>query len=109
MSRLLRISRGAVLGLMFMLAGSAPCWCDSYDPDPYDDIPPIVSVEFHCLPSSGVAVSRSQAQAAKQPHHLSTVSSAIVTVANPQALPQHGQVLPGEEETSRPRVVPLRT
>lgn len=38
--------RGAVLGLMVFLAGTAYCSCDSYDPDPYDDIPPLVTIEF---------------------------------------------------------------
>lgn len=36
-----------VLGLMFFLAVTAPCSTNSYDPDPYDDIPPVVSVEFN--------------------------------------------------------------
>lgn len=39
--------RGIVLGLMLFLAGTAFCSCDSYDPDPYDDIPPVVTVEFN--------------------------------------------------------------
>ena len=39
--------RGVVLGLMLFLAGAAFCSCDSYDPDPYDDIPPVVTVEFN--------------------------------------------------------------
>jgi hypothetical protein len=31
---------------MLFLAGTAFCSTDSYDPNPYDDIPPIVTVEF---------------------------------------------------------------
>src|SRR5262249_49610407 len=41
-----RYFRGVVLGLMVFLAATAPCFSESYDPDPYDDAPPIVSVEF---------------------------------------------------------------
>ena len=36
-----------MLGLMLFLAGTAFCSSDSYDPDPYDDIPPVVTVEFN--------------------------------------------------------------
>lgn len=32
---------------MLFLAGTAFCSCDSYDPNPYDDIPPLVTVEFN--------------------------------------------------------------
>jgi hypothetical protein len=42
-----RYIRGVVLGLMLFLAGTAFCSTDSYDPNPYDDIPPIVTVEFN--------------------------------------------------------------
>ena len=42
-----RCLRGLVLGLMLFLAGAAFCSTDSYDPDPYDDIPPVVTVEFN--------------------------------------------------------------
>jgi hypothetical protein len=42
-----RYIRGIVLGLMFFLAGTAFCSSDSYDPNPYDDIPPVVTVEYN--------------------------------------------------------------
>jgi hypothetical protein len=42
-----RYFRGVVLGLMLFLAGTAFCSTDSYDPNPYDDIPPVVTVEFN--------------------------------------------------------------
>jgi hypothetical protein len=32
---------------MVFLAGAASCSSDSYDPDPYDDVPPVVTVEFN--------------------------------------------------------------
>jgi hypothetical protein len=51
-----RSLRGIVLGLMFFLAGTACCWSDSYDPDPYDDVPPVVTVEFNYVVPSLVTV-----------------------------------------------------
>ena len=39
--------RGLVLACMVFLAGTAFCSSDSYDPDPYDDVPPVVTVEFN--------------------------------------------------------------
>jgi hypothetical protein len=32
---------------MLFLSGTAFCSSDSYDPNPYDDIPPVVTVEFN--------------------------------------------------------------
>ncbi|HET9366051.1 MAG TPA: hypothetical protein VFP71_13670 [Candidatus Angelobacter sp.] len=42
-----RIGRATVLGLMFILAVAAACTSDSYDPNPYDDIPPVVTVHYN--------------------------------------------------------------
>lgn len=44
-----RIIRATALGLMFFLAVTSACTTDSYDPDPYDDIPPVVTVEYNYL------------------------------------------------------------
>ena len=44
-----RIIRATVLGLMFFLAVTSACTTDSYDPDPYDDTPPVVTVEYNYL------------------------------------------------------------
>lgn len=51
-----RSLRGIVIGLMFFLAGAACCRSDSYDPDPYDDIPPVVTVDFNYVVPSLVTV-----------------------------------------------------
>jgi len=51
-----RLLRAVVLGLMFFLAVTAPCSANSYDPDPYDDIPPVVSVEFNYLVPSQLSL-----------------------------------------------------
>lgn len=58
--------RGAALGLMFFLAATAYCTCDSYDPDPYDDIPPVVTVQFNYVVPASVNVSRLQRQNKRQ-------------------------------------------
>jgi hypothetical protein len=41
--------RGMVLSMMFISAAATTCLSESYDPDPYDNIPPVVSLEFHYL------------------------------------------------------------
>src|SRR5580765_5254489 len=58
--------RGVVLGMMFLLAGTACCWSDSYDPDPYDDAPPVVTVDFNYLVPSRVSVRLPSIQGKKQ-------------------------------------------
>lgn len=45
MSGLGKYVRGFALAMMFFLSVAANCTSDSYDPDPYDDTPP-VTVEF---------------------------------------------------------------
>jgi hypothetical protein len=54
--------RSAVLGLMFFLAVTAACSTDSYDPNPYDDIPPVVTVEFNYVVPSGINIRQPNAQ-----------------------------------------------
>lgn len=52
--------RGLVLGCMVFLAGAASCSCDSYDPDPYDDVPPVVTVDFNYVVPGRVNIRRPQ-------------------------------------------------
>jgi hypothetical protein len=54
--------RGLLLGCMVLLAGTASCSCDSYDPDPYDDVPPVVTVEFNYVVPGRVNIRRPQNQ-----------------------------------------------
>jgi hypothetical protein len=61
-----RLIRGAVLAGMVLLATTAFCSCDSYDPDPYDDVPPIVTVDFNYVVPAGVSVRRPQSQGKRQ-------------------------------------------
>jgi hypothetical protein len=54
--------RGLLLGCMVMLAGTASCSCDRYDPDPYDDVPPVVTVEFNYVVPGRINIRRPQNQ-----------------------------------------------
>jgi len=54
--------RGLVLGCMVILAGTASCSCDSYDPDPYDDTPPVVTVDFNYVVPGWVSIRLPQNQ-----------------------------------------------
>ena len=51
-----------VLGCMVLLAGTASCSCDSYDPDPYDDVPPVVTVDFNYVVPGRINIRRPQTQ-----------------------------------------------
>ena len=54
--------RGLVLGCMVLLAGTASFSSDSYDPDPYDDVPPVVTVEFNYVVPGRINIKRPQKQ-----------------------------------------------
>ena len=54
--------RGLVLGCMVLLAGTASFSSDSYDPDPYDDTPPVVTVEFNYVVPGRINIRRPQNQ-----------------------------------------------
>jgi hypothetical protein len=54
--------RGLLLGCMVMLAGTASCSCDRYDPDPYDDVPPVVTVEFNYVVPGRINIRHPQNQ-----------------------------------------------
>src|SRR5512140_1250258 len=54
--------RGLVLACMVFLAGAASFSSASYDPDPYDDVPPVVTVEFNYVVPNQVNIRRPQNQ-----------------------------------------------
>src|SRR5580765_2040869 len=76
-----RSLRGVVLGLMFLLAGTTCCWSDSYDPNPYDDTPPVVTVEFNYVVPSRINIRRPSTQV-KNRQQAATLSQAsrVITV-----------------------------
>jgi hypothetical protein len=51
-----------LLGCMVFLAGTAAFSCDSYDPDPYDDIPPVVTVDFNYVVPGRINIRRPRKQ-----------------------------------------------
>jgi hypothetical protein len=61
-----RLIRGAILACMVLLAGTALCSSDSYDPDPYDDTPPVVTVEFNYVVPVRLNIRRPQSQSKRQ-------------------------------------------
>lgn len=80
-----RTLRGMVLGLMFFLAGTSCCWSNSYDPDPYDNIPPVVRVDFNYVVPSAVTVRALKIQA-KSPQRIAVTSYQLQTFATPELL-----------------------
>lgn len=100
-----RLLRGTVLGLMCLLAGTASCSCDSYDPNPYDDSPPVV-VEYSYVVPSGVTVRRPGIHVAYPPQVLSPAYASNVTTVSVSAL------VPSVLSSARPDtshlVMPLR-
>lgn len=87
-----RSLRGIVLGLMFFLAGTAYCWSDSYDPDPYDDIPPVVTVDFNYVVPSPVTV-RAPRQA-KTPQRIAVRARRLQSFVMPQLFLNNHTVQP---------------
>ncbi len=82
---------------MFFLAGTASCWSDSYDPDPYDDIPPIVTVDFNYVVPSQVT-ERALSIQLETPQRIAIATGQLPSFAPPQlfirrgtaAQPSHG-------------------
>ena len=81
-----RLLRGTILGLMCLLAGTASCSCDSYDPNPYDDAPPVVTIEFNYVVPSGVSLRRPGPHVNYPPQALSSSYALHVTTVNVLAL-----------------------
>ena len=100
------LMRNTILGLMFVLAVTAACSCDSYDPNPYDDIPPVVTVEFNYVVPHQVSALHAAAQIrspqlGKLQHDLAMMAPGVVAFLAPlpvQAI-SHG---------SPPLIAPLR-
>lgn len=98
--------RSGVLGLMFFLAGTACCWCDSYDPNPYDNIPPVVTVEFNYVVPSRVSVRLPRVQA-KNPQRISVRAYRLQNFSTSQLLAT-SRVTPAFQMGLSNLVIPLR-
>jgi hypothetical protein len=101
-----KVMRNTVLGLMFMLAVTAACSCDSYDPDPYDNIPPVVTVEFNYVVPHQVSILRSVAQVRTPQISKSERNFYMIVPAMPGLL--ESSPLPATAQGSPPLVAPLR-
>jgi len=101
-----RSLRGIVLGLMFFLAGTACCWSDSYDPDPYDNIPPLVTVDFNYVVPSPVTVKAPKTQA-KTPQRNAVRARRLQSFATPQLFLNSGVASPLCQSPSN-LLIPLR-
>ncbi|MBZ5494329.1 MAG: hypothetical protein LAO76_25670 [Acidobacteriia bacterium] len=84
-----RSLRGFVLGLMFFLAGGTICWSDSYDPDPYDDIPPVVTVDFNYVVPSQITRHAPNIQV-EAPQRIAKATGQLLDFALPQLLIHNG-------------------
>jgi hypothetical protein len=101
-----RFLRGTVLGLMFFLAGAAACSCDSYDPDPYDDIPPVVTVEFNYVVPSRINIRPSSTQTKNRQQAVTSSQVSRVITVNALALAHPVVSVPGQSLAHL--VMPLR-
>ena len=101
-----RSLRGFVLGLMFLLAGTASCWSDSYDPDPYDDIPPVVTVDFNYVVPSQVTVGAPKIHV-EAPQRIARVTGQLPSFAPPQLFIHSGNDTPLRDGPSN-LLMPLR-
>lgn len=101
-----RSLRCIVLGLMFFLAGTASCWCDSYDPDPYDDVPPVITVDFNYIVPSQVTVRGARIQV-NAPQRINVSAGQLQVFAAPQLFFHSGTASPLRQPPSN-LLVPLR-
>jgi len=97
--------RGATLGLMVVLAAVSMGYCDTYDADPYDDVPP-VTLELNFV----VPMTAAHAQPAVGGNHAPAIMrldisqhlTASVADAHPDAVPLSALA-------TLPVLLPLRT
>ena len=91
---------------MVLLAGTASCSCDSYDPDPYDDVPPVVRVDFNYVVPAAISVRAPRIQA-KSSQRIAVTFYQLQDFAMPQFfLNSHVASPLGQSVTNL--VVPLR-
>lgn len=101
-----RSLRGTVLGLMFFLAGTACCWSDSYDPDPYDDTPPVVTVDFNYVVPSTLTVSTPRIRV-NAPQRVAVRTNLQQSFMSPQSFLNYCSASPLRQNPSN-LLIPLR-
>jgi len=100
-----RFARSVVLGLMFFLAVTAPCSSNSYDPDPYYDVPPVVTVEFNYVVPSAINIRQSNVPGGSW-HNAALVEASLNGVERPASA--ENSPVPDLVQGSPLLVVPLR-
>ena len=101
-----KFMRRITFGLMFFLAGTSCCWSDSYDPDPYDDTPPVVTVDFNYVVPNVVTVRAPKNQATSW-QRIAVTFYRLQGIALPQPFLNNRNVSPLGQNASD-LVIPLR-
>jgi hypothetical protein len=91
---------------MFFLAGTTCCWSDSYDPDPYDDIPPVITVDFNYVVPSAVTVRAPRTQV-NAPQRIAVRASHLQIFTTPELFLTIRTISPLRQNLSN-LVIPLR-
>ena len=99
--------RGAILGLMVVLAALSTGYCDTYDADPYDDVPPVtLELNFVVPITAGAA----HAQIIARDNHAPAVLRVDVSRQFVGHLAdKHPDAVPFSALATLPVFLPLRT
>ena len=103
-----RIIRATVLGLMFFLAAMTACTTDSYDPDPYDDTPPVFTLDYNYLLPNLQHARRTKAQAKVRQVAPFSVTAQPQTATQPISATLEAQATPALLMGAPQVVIPLR-
>jgi len=98
--------RGAILGLMVILAAVSTGYCDTYDADPYDDVPP-VTLELNFVVPAVAGAAHAQIGVSSAPPLLQrrdTAQNFLTSVAS-----AHPDAAPVSAIATLPVLLPLRT
>jgi hypothetical protein len=101
-----RCVKTAVFGLMFFLAITASCSSDSYDPDPYDNLPPVITVDFNYVVPSCLHLRRPDALSRNHHAVSSEVKVHLASTFLPLALNECST--PSLQQGSPQLLIPLR-
>jgi len=98
--------RGAILGLMVVLAAVSAGYCDTYDADPYDDVPPVTLELNFVVPATAGAthtqIAVNHNAPALMPRDLSRNFLTPIAATHPDAIPFYALA-------TLPVLLPLRT
>lgn len=95
------------MSLMFLLTVGASCSSDSYDPDPWDDTPPVVTVDFNFVKPPVVSTQDSQEKTLR-----GAISVAFLQAPRISREPEMVAacaIIPNQAQPGTPLFSPLRT